>query len=243
MSSSGKVYFIGFGPGDPELLTLKGRKILEKADLIIYPGSLIEERCLSDFKGEKVNSYGKNLEEIVELIVSAVRAGKTVARVQSGDPSIFGAIGEQIRELERRNVGCEVIPGVSSVSASSASLKIELTTPEIEGIAIVRPAGRTLKRDHLEELAKLPLTIVVLLGTERIEYVASKVSNVRGKDEPCAIVYHASREDESVLISTLGRVTGDVRNTGIKRTATIIIGKAVRGYEERSHLYGAEKVR
>ena len=236
--STGKVYFIGFGPGDPDLLTLKGHKILRNADLIIYPGSLIEENRLSDFKGEKISSYGKTLEEIVELIVDAVKAGKTVARVQSGDPSIFGAIGEQIRELKSKNVECEVIPGVSSVSASSASLKIELTTPEIEGIAIVRPAGRTLKRDHLEELARLPITIVVLLGIERIEHVASKVSNVRGEDEPCAVVYHASREDERVLLSTLGRVTEEVRNAGIKRTATIIIGKAVRGYEGRSHLYG-----
>jgi len=232
-----KVYFIGFGPGDPELLTLKAYRLLKDADLIIYPGSIIGEDLLSDFSGEKVNSYGKSLEEIVDVIEKAVRGGKKVVRVQSGDPSIFGAIWEQIRELRKRGIECEVIPGVSSVFASAASLCIELTSPSTEGVAIVRPAGKTLKGDHLEHLATLPLTLVILLGIDKIEYIAEKIAKVRGKAEPCAVVYHASRESEVRIVSTLGEIAEEVKRRGIKRTAVVIVGKVVEGYEERSKLY------
>ncbi|MHC1589782.1 MAG: SAM-dependent methyltransferase, partial [Candidatus Hecatellaceae archaeon] len=114
-SDAMKVYFIGFGPGDPELLTIKAYKILKQADLIIYPGSLIDEKFLEEFNGRKVNSYGMKLEEIIELIESNVKAGKIVARIVSGDPSIFSALNEQIIELEKRGFECEIIPGVSSI--------------------------------------------------------------------------------------------------------------------------------
>ncbi|MEM2572716.1 MAG: SAM-dependent methyltransferase, partial [Archaeoglobaceae archaeon] len=133
-----KVYFVGFGPGDPELLTVKAKKLLEKADLIIYPGSIIERDALKEFKGEKVDSHGMSLEEIVDLIEEHVKNGKIVVRIQSGDPSIFGALWEQIRELRKRGIDSEIIPGVSSVFSASASLGIELTTPEIVGVAIIR---------------------------------------------------------------------------------------------------------
>jgi len=234
----GKVYFIGFGPGDPELLTIKAYRILERSDLIIYPGSLIEENFLSEFSGEKVDSYGKRLEDIIELIVEAVERRKTVARIQSGDPSIFGAIGEQIRELKRRKIDFEVIPGVSSVFASAASLKTELTSPELEGIVIVRPRGKTLNKDHLDEIAKLPLTIVVLLGVDKIDYIAERIASVRGWSEPCAVVYQASRRDEIVLSSNLENIVEEVKKHGIERTATVIVGEAIKGYIERSYLYG-----
>ncbi len=233
-----KVYFVGFGPGDVELLTLKAYRLLKEADLIIYPGSIIEEKFLSEFEGQKINSHGMKLEEIVETIERAVREGKKVVRVQSGDPSIFGAIWEQIRELRKRGIECEVVPGISSVFASATSLSIELTSPSTPGVAIVRPAGKTLKEDYLEELARLPLTLVILLGTDRIEYVAEKISKVRGEEEPCAVVFHASREDEVKIVSTLGKIAEEVRKREIRRTATIILGKVVEGYDERSHLYG-----
>lgn len=233
----GKVYFIGFGPGDPELLTLKAYKILKRSDLIIYPGSLIEEEFLDWFEAEKINSHGKRLEEIVEIIFSAVNKGKIVSRIQSGDSSIFSAIGEQIREIKEKGVEYEIIPGVSSVFASSSALGIELTSPDVEGIAIVRPAGNTLAKDHLHELARLPLTLVILLGIDRICYITEKLSEVRGKSEPCAVIYHASREDEKIVLSTLGSIAKEVEREGIRRTATIIVGKAIEGYKGRSHLY------
>ena len=233
-----KVYFIGFGPGDPELLTVKGYNLLKKADLIIYPGSLIDEKYLSQFKAEKINSFGVKLEEIVEIIEKALKDGKKVVRLQSGDPSIYGAIGEQIEELEKRGIECEIIPGVSSIFASAAAMKKELTTPEVPGVIITRPKGRTLDKDYLKILASTPLTLIVLLGVDKIDYIVKEVGKVRGLDEPCAVVYHASREDEKVIVSKLGEIADKVKKAGIKRTATIIIGKAVEGYKGRSILYG-----
>ncbi|MET1123798.1 MAG: SAM-dependent methyltransferase [Archaeoglobaceae archaeon] len=232
-----KVYFVGAGPGDPELLTLRAYRLLKEADVIIYPGSIIGEETLSDFRAEKINSHGMKLEELVELMESCVRAGKKVVRLHSGDPTIFSAVWEQIRELKKRGIECEIVPGVSSVFASAASLGIELTSPLTEGVAIVRPAGKTLAEDHLEVLARLPVTIVVLLGTDKIEEIAKKVAKVRGWNEPCAVVYHASRRDELKIVAKLRDVAEKVRKAGVRRTATIIIGKVVEGYDERSHLY------
>ncbi len=232
-----RVHFVGFGPGNIELLTLKAYRLLKEADLIVYPGSIIPERLLENFEGEKVSSHGKTLEEIIDLIESYVKEGKKVVRVQSGDPSIFGAVWEQIRELRKRGIESEIVPGVSSVFASAASLGIELTSPSTEGVAIVRPAGRTLKKDHLEELARLPLTLVILLGVDRIEEIAGRIAEVRGWDEPCAVVFHASRDDEVRIKGTLRDIADKVRKAGIRRTATIIVGKVIEGYDERSHLY------
>ncbi|AEA46843.1 cobalt-precorrin-4/precorrin-4 C(11)-methyltransferase [Archaeoglobus veneficus] len=234
-----KVYFAGFGPGDPELLTLKAYGLLKEADLIIYPGSLISEDALSEFEAEKVNSHGMKLEEIIDLIENAVKSGKKVVRLQSGDPSIYGAIAEQTRELEKRGIEYEIIPGVSSIFASAASLKAELTMPGVaEFVFVGRPKGRTLDEDYLDVVAPLPCTIVILLGVDKIRYVAEKVAEVRGKDEPAAVVYHASREDEKVITGTLADIADKVEAEGIKRTAVIIIGKALKKEGRRSVLYG-----
>ncbi len=223
-----KIYFIGFGPGDPELLTIKAYKILKQADIIIYPGSLIDEKFLEEFNGRKVNSYGMRLEEIIELIESSVKAGKTVARIVSGDPSIFSAINEQIIELRKRGLECEVIPGVSSVFSTAATLKTELTTPSVShAVVILRPAGKTLNRDYLEEFAKIPCTIVILLGMEKIEEIAERVGRIRGWDEPIAVVHHASRGDEKIVKGRLGDIAEKVRKEGIRRTSVIIIGKVL----------------
>jgi len=233
----GKVYFVGAGPGDKELLTIKAYKLLKEADLIIYPGSLIEENLLEEFEAEKVNSYGMKLEEIVDLIEREVKRGKKVVRLQSGDPSIYGAINEQIRELESRGVDVEVVPGVSSVFASAAALKSELTSPDVPSVVITRPAGKTLEKDEIEEFAKTNSTLVVLLGVDKIEEIARKVSKHRGDEEPVAVVYRASRNDQKVVVGTLKDIAEKVRREGIKRTATIIIGKSLKK-EGRSRLYG-----
>ncbi|RLI78229.1 cobalt-precorrin-4 C(11)-methyltransferase [Archaeoglobales archaeon] len=233
-----KVYFVGFGPGNPELLTVKGYNLLKEADLIVYPGSLINKEYLDQFEAEKINSFGLKLEEIVDIIEKAVKNGKKVVRLQSGDPSIYGAIGEQMKELEKRGIECEVVPGVSSVFASAAAIKRELTTPEVPGIVITRPKGKTLDEDYLDVLASTPLTLIILLGVDKIDYVVEKVGKVRGFDEPCAVVYHASRDSEKVIVSKLADIAKKVKKEGIKRTATIIIGKAVEGYKGRSILYG-----
>ncbi len=232
-----KVHFVGFGPGNPELLTVKGYNLLKEADLIIYPGSLIDKEYLNQFNAEKINSFGLKLEEIIDTIEKAVKDGKKVVRLQSGDPSIYGAIGEQMMELEKKGIECEVVPGVSSIFASAAAIKRELTTPEVPGVVVIRPKGKTLDEDYLDILASTPLTLVILLGVDKIEYVVGKVGKVRGFDEPCAVIYHASRDSEKVIVSKLADIAEKVKRTGIKRTATIIIGKAVEGYEGRSILY------
>jgi len=233
-----KVYFIGFGPGDVELLTIKAYKILKQADLIIYPGSLIDEKFLKEFNGKKVNSYGMKLEEIIELIENNVKAGKIVARVVSGDPSIFSALNEQIVELEKRGIECEVIPGVSSIFSASATLKTELTIPSVShAVVILRPAGRTLDKDYLEDFARIPCTIVILLGVDKIEEIAERVGRIRGWDEPVAVVYHASREDEKVIEGTLKDIAEKVKEVGIRRTAVIIIGRVLERKGRRSVLY------
>ena len=234
-----KVYIVGFGPGDPELLTLKAHELLKKADLIIYAGSIVPLNSLSRYPGEKVNSHGMKLEEIVSLMEKEAKAGKLVVRVQSGDPSIYSAINEQIEELEKRGIECEVIPGVSSVFASAASLRVELTSPGVsEFVFIGRPAGKTLEEDYLEEVARIPCTIVMLLGVDKIDYIAEKVSRVRGEDEPVAVVYHASREDELIIRGRLKDIAEKVKKAGIKRTATVIIGRALENRGRRSVLYG-----
>ncbi len=234
-----KVYFVGFGPGDPELLTLKAHRLLQQADVVVYAGSIVPEESLSNYPGRKVNSHGMKLEEIVSLMEKEAKAGKLVVRVHSGDPSIYSALNEQIEELEKRGVECEVIPGVSSIFASAASLKVELTCPGVSDFVFIgRPAGRTLEKDWLDEVAKIPCTIVLLLGVDRIEYIAEKVSRVRGEEEPVAVVYHASRDDELIIRSKLKDVAEKVRKAGIRRTATVIIGKALEKRGRRSVLYG-----
>jgi len=231
-----KVYFAGFGPGDPELLTLKAYRLLKEADLIIYPGSLVDREFLEEFEGEKIDSFGKSLEEIVEVIDRAVRDGKKVVRLQSGDPSIYGAINEQIEELRKKGIDVEIVPGVSSVFASASSLRGELTSPDIPSVVITRPAGKTLERDEIEEFARTKSTLVILLGVDRIGEIAERVGRIRGFEEPAFVVYRASRKDELVIEGTLGDIADKVERAGIRKTATIIIGKAVRLYR-RSVLY------
>lgn len=231
-----KVFFAGFGPGDPELLTLKAYRLLKDADLIIYPGSLIDEEFLSEFEAEKITSHGKSLEEIVDLIEKAVKDGRKVVRLQSGDPSIYGAINEQIHELRKRGIEVEVVPGVSSIFASAAAIKSELTSPDIPSVVITRPAGKTLEKDEIAEFAKTNSTLVILLGVDKIEDIARRVASIRGWDEPVAVVYRASRSDELVIEGTLGDIAEKVRSAGINRTATIIIGKAIKS-ARRSVLY------
>ena len=234
-----KVYFIGGGPGDPELLTLKAHRLLCEADVIVYAGSILPDDTLSAYRGVKVNSHGMKLEEIVSLMEREAKSGKLVVRVQSGDPSIYSAINEQIDELEKRGIECEVIPGVSSIFASASALKTELTSPGVsEFVFVGRPAGKTLERDYLREVASIPCTIVLLLGIDKIDYVAETVAEVRGWSEPVAVVYHASRKDEAVIKGTLRDIAEKVKKAGIKRTATIVIGKILENRGRRSVLYG-----
>jgi len=236
MNRMKKIFFVGAGPGDPELFTLKAINVLKTADLIIYPGSIIGKDVISEFGGEKIDSYNKSLEEIVDIMSQAVDEGKTVVRLQSGDPSIYGALDEQMIELNKRGIDIEIIPGVSSVFASSAALKKELTIPGIsQAVVITRPAGKTLDKDIIEELARLPVTLVILLGMDRLEDVIDKIRKSRGI-VPVSIVYHASRADQTIVEGDTEDIIDKVKSVGIRRTAVIIVWPE--GDKKRSVLYG-----
>ncbi len=233
-----KVYFVSFGPGDLGLLTLKGYKILKESDVIIYPGSLIHEEFLKEFKAKKIDSFGKKLEEIVDIIYNYAKKGLKVSRIVSGDASIFSAVKEQIDLLEERGIECEIIPGVSSVFASASVLKTELTLPNVaSGVAILRPKGRTLERDYIEEVAKTDLTMVMLLGVDKIEDIAKRIAKYRPKNTSVAVVYKVSRREQRIIEGTLIDIAEKVKKAGIKRTAVIIVGDVLKTRE-----YGESKL-
>ena len=230
-----KVHFVGFGLGSLDYLTLKGYELLKRADLIIYPGSLIEVEELSEFKAEKVNSHGMKLEEIIELIERNVRMGRRVVRLVSGDPAVYSALNEQIEELERRGIECEVVPGVSSALAVSSFIKRELTSPNVShAVVITRVRGRTLEEDWLEEFARIPCTIVLLLSADKIREIAERIGRIRGKDEPVVVAYGLGRRGQRIVEGTLGDIAekaGDIR-----RLAVVVVGRVLKE-GGRSYLY------
>ncbi len=240
----GTVFFVGAGPGDPELLTLKGKAIIKKADILIYAGSLVNPQVLN-FKKKGAASYNSasmNLKEIVALIAREVKKGKTVARIHSGDPAIYGAIQEQISLLEKKNISYEVIPGVSSVFAAAAALKKELTLPErSQTVILTRISGRTKvpSRESIDKLAQAQATMAIFLSVAHIEKVMEQLRTGYSPDTPVAVIYKASWPDEKVVRGTLKTIAGKVHKAGIKRQALILVGSALgnTGNKHRSKLY------
>ncbi len=228
----GKVIFIGAGPGDPELLTIKGHNALKDADIIIYAGSLVNKDILSVAKetAQIYNSASMNLDEILEIIDIQTKHGKTVARVHTGDPSIYGAIGEQIEFLRHSNIDFEIIPGVSSLFATAATLESELTLPEVsQTVIITRPEGRTPKpeSESIKELAKHNATMCIFLGIHMIENVVSDLLNHYSPNTPVAVVKKASWKDEIIIRGTLNDIASKVKEAGIEKTAIIVVGNVL----------------
>ena len=179
----GKVIFIGGGPGDPELLTLKAYNVIKKADVIIYAGSLVNREILNSAKDDCIikNSASMNLDDIVDLMDESVKNGKLVARVHTGDPAIYGAIGEQMELLKERKIAFEIIPGVSSFFAAAAALESELTLPEVsQTVIITRPEGRTPKpsQEAISKLAEHQATMCIFLGVQMIEDVVKDLLHI-----------------------------------------------------------------
>ncbi len=232
------VYFVGAGPGNPKYITVKGRELLESADIVMYAGSLVNPDVLTYVHGEKIDSYGMKLEDIVDVLAKNFDEGKMVIRLHSGDPSLYGAIVEQIDRLKKRGIGIEIIPGVSSLFASAASLKTQLTINGItETLIITRPAGTTLEKDSIRELSRHNATMAIYLGTNKIREITEKVAYP--KETPAAVVYHASWEDETVILGTVGDIADRVEAQGIDKSAMIIIGNVLLPHKfKRSHLYG-----
>jgi len=232
------VYFVGAGPGNPKYITVKGRELLESADLVMYTGSLVNTDLLNRVRGEKLDSYGMKLEDMVKVLAKNVKAGKIVVRLHSGDPSLYGAIIEQIDGLSKLGIGIEIVPGVTSLFASAAALKTQLTLNGItETLIITRPAGATLEKDSIKELSRHNATMAIYLGTHKLRKIMDEV--VYPKDTPAAVVYHASWNDELIIRGTVGDIAEKVEKLGIDRSAMIIIGNVLSPENfKRSHLYG-----
>lgn len=237
-----KVYFIGAGPGDPELITVKGKKIIETSGYCIYAGSLVNPDILKYCSKDTriYDSASMSLEEIINIIKEAKENNKDVARVHTGDPSIYGAIQEQMSELDKHGIDYEVIPGVSSFLAAASTLKQELTLPGVsQTVIITRIEGRTPvpETEGLEILAKSKATLCIFLSINEIDKVVSILSPIYGTNCPVAIVYKASWKDEKVIISSLSDVTDEITRNGIKRTAIIVVGDVLSKNFEYSKLY------
>jgi len=232
-NSHGKVYFIGGGPGDPELLTLKAKRIIESADVIIYADSLVHPSVV-DFASPKAEVHGSKtltLTEIMDLTLRAVQQGKTVARIQSGDPAIYGAILEQMRVLEGAGVEYEIVPGVSSAFAAAARLKAELTVPEVsQTVILTRAEGRIPMPpgEQLRDLAAHGCTLVIFLSITRMARIVRELRSAGyPKDTPAAVVYRVGWPDEKVIQGTLEDIARKVREAKITLQALILVGQAV----------------
>jgi precorrin-4/cobalt-precorrin-4 C11-methyltransferase len=231
--TKGKVYFIGGGPGDPELLTLKAKRTIESADVVIYADSLVHPSIAGFARaGAEVHgSKGLTLAQIMSLTVEAVNQGKTVARVQSGDPSIYGAILEQMRVLEKEDIEYEIIPGVSSVFAAAALLKAELTAPEIsQTVIMTRAEGRVAMPpgEQLAGLAAHGCTLVIFLSITRMARIVRELRAAGyPKDTPVAVVYRVGWPDQQVIRGTLADIAAKVREAKITLQALILVGPAL----------------
>ena len=225
----GRVIFIGAGPGDPDLITVKGRNVIKKADVIIYAGSLVNKDVLSPAKDSCIihNSAYLNLEETNSIITEAVNEGKLVARVHTGDPSIYGAIAEQIRELKKDNIKYEIIPGVSSLFGTASVLETELTLPEIsQSVIITRPEGRTpkAKSESIASFSKHHATMCIFLGIGMIDKVVEELLVGYEETTPVAVVKKATWPDQQIIRGTLKDIAQKVKDTNITKTAMIIVG-------------------
>lgn len=236
------VYFIGAGPGDPELLTIKGKKIIDSADVIIYAGSLVNREVLRDVKsGAKVyNSATMHLEEVIEVMKEAEKKNLMTARVHTGDPAIFGAHREQMDALEREGIEFCVIPGVSSFVAAAAALKKEYTLPEVtQSIILTRMEGRTPmpEKESIEAFAKHQATMVIFLSANRIEELVEQLQTSYPVDTPIALVYKASWPEEKIIQGNLGNIAELVRKANITKTGLIVVGRFLGDQYALSKLY------
>lgn len=225
-----KVYFVGAGPGDPELLTLKARRLLDSADVVIYAGSLVNAELLKGIKAEIYDSSKMALEEIIEQIRASVTSGKKVIRLHTGDPAFYSAISEQIERLRGLKIDYEVIPGVSSAMAGAAIIGQELTIPEIsQTVIFTRLEGRTPvpELERLGELAGHRATMVIFLSVGMIEKVRDELLNGYTEDTPFVVVEKASWPEQRVIRGRLKDIVESVKASGIRKTALIYIGDAL----------------
>jgi precorrin-4/cobalt-precorrin-4 C11-methyltransferase len=228
-----KVVFIGAGPGDPELITLKGKRYLEQADIVIYAGSLLNPEYLKYAKAtaKLYDSAKMSLPEVLKVMVEGVKAGKNVARVHDGDPSFYGAIQEQMDALDKEKIEYFRVPGVSCLQGAAGALNRELTLPNIsQTVIITRPEGRTPvpEAESIRKLAQHQATMVIFLGTPHIAKVVEELQ--KGgypKDTPVSVVYKATWPQQKIVKGTLTDIVKKVAEQKITETALIFVGRVM----------------
>lgn len=239
------VYFIGAGPGDPELITVKGQRLLRSCPVILYAGSLVPAALLEGHSAELVvNTAELHLDAIIELLREAHSKGQDVARVHSGDPSLYGAIGEQIRRLRTLNIPFQIIPGVTATAACAALLESELTLPGISQTLILTryatkstmPAG-----EQLGDLARHGATMAIHLGVSHLSRIVAELLPHYGSDCPIAVVHRATWPDQDWVSGTLADIETKVHAKGFRRSALIIVGRVLGAEQfDDSALYNAD---
>jgi precorrin-4/cobalt-precorrin-4 C11-methyltransferase len=225
------VYFIGAGPGDPELITVKGQRLIRSCPVIIYAGSLVPAAVLEGHQAETVtNSAELHLEQIIDLIKAAHAKGQDVARVHSGDPSLYGAIGEQIRHLRELGIPFQIIPGVTAVAACAALLETELTLPDIaQSVILTRYADKTSMPagEDVDSLARHGTTMAIHLGVNHLDRIVAELLPHYGADCPVAVVHRATWPDQDWAVGTLSDIAAKVATKGFRRTALIVVGRVL----------------
>jgi len=238
-----KVYFVGCGPGDPDLITVKAKKLLQKADVVVYSGSLIPDQILKMGKKAKLyDAAGLVREEIFEILEKNAKQGKVVIRLHDGDPAIYGAIREQTDNLQKEGIEFEIVPGVTSFLASSAALGLQLTLPGVtQTIIVTRAEKRTAvpKQEQISELAKHKSTMIFYLSVHLLQDIVKQaIEGGYPKSTPAAVVYRASWPDQKIIVGTLEDIVKKVWAEKITRTAIVIIGDVIQPKSyEYSKLY------
>ncbi|MFB9758109.1 precorrin-4 C(11)-methyltransferase [Ectobacillus funiculus] len=228
-----KLYIIGAGPGDPDLITVKGLKLLEEADVVLYADSLVSEALIQKSKesAEILKTAGMHLEEMVDIMVDRIRQGKKVVRVHTGDPAVYGAIMEQMVLLKQQGVEVEIVPGVSSVFAAAAAAQAELTIPDLtQTVILTRAEGRTPvpEFEKLKDLAKHHCTIALFLSATLTKKVVKELIDAGwAPSTPVAVVYKATWPDQKIVRTTIENLDEAMRQNGIRKQAMILAGWAL----------------
>lgn len=236
------ISFIGAGPGDPDLITVKGKKLIDNADVIVYAGSLVNPEVLSGAKDSAkiYNSASMTLEEVIDVMKNGEERGLKVVRVHTGDPAIYGAHREQMDILDKLGIKYEVIPGVSSFLATAAVLKKEYTLPGVsQTVIITRMEGRTPmpSEESLASLSKHHSTMIIFLSMGMMDEVVEALKEGYESTTPVAVVYKATWEDQKIVTGTLNDIAAKVKEAGIKKTALTVVGDFLGDEYELSKLY------
>ena len=241
-----KVYIIGAGPGDPELITVKGAKLIERCPVVLYTGSLVPKEVIAYARRDAriMDSSSMDLNQIVDILSQAHQKDEDVARVHTGDPSIFGSTAEQIRKMEELGIAYEIVPGVSSFVAAAAVLGKELTLPELsQTVILTRAEGRTPmpELEKLSSLARHQATLILFLSVTLLGRVVEDLTPHYGKDCPVAVIQKATWPDQKIVRGSLEDIVRKVHKAGITATALILVGRVLTSKDfANSRLYDPE---